>query len=84
MLFIGQLADNRTIIAIAGAIALISFGAIGWRLLTESDEQGTGGSAPHCPLAQGRITVFVGWLAPIQLLPDAGSMRRSPQLLVRH
>jgi hypothetical protein len=39
VLFIGQLADNRTIIAIAGAIALMAFGAIGWRLLTESDEQ---------------------------------------------
>ncbi|MDP8955649.1 MAG: hypothetical protein M3N24_01625 [Actinomycetota bacterium] len=39
VLFIGQLADNRTIIAIAGAIALIAFGAIGWRILTESDEQ---------------------------------------------
>ncbi len=37
--FIGQVRDNRAIIAIAGAIALISFGAIGWRLLTESDEQ---------------------------------------------
>ncbi len=39
VLFIGQLADNRAIIAIAGAIALIAFGLIGWRLLTESDEQ---------------------------------------------
>ncbi len=39
VLFIGQLRDNRAIIAIAGAIALIAFGAIGWRVLTESDEQ---------------------------------------------
>jgi hypothetical protein len=39
VLFIGQLTDNRAIIAIAGAIALIAFGAIGWRVLMESDEQ---------------------------------------------
>jgi hypothetical protein len=39
VLLIGQVRDNRAIIAIAGAIALIAFGLIGWRVLTESDEQ---------------------------------------------
>lgn len=39
VLFIGQVRDDRAIIAVAGAIALFAFGAIGWRLLTESDEQ---------------------------------------------
>lgn len=39
VLFVGQLTDNRAIIAIAGAIALIAFGVIGWRVLMESDEQ---------------------------------------------
>ena len=39
VVFIGQVTDNRFIFAIAFAIYFVALGPIGWRILTESDEQ---------------------------------------------
>jgi hypothetical protein len=39
VVFIGQVTDNRFIFAIAFAIYLVALGPIGWRILTESDEE---------------------------------------------
>lgn len=37
--FIGQVTDNRAIFAIAFAIYVVGLGPLGWRILTESDEE---------------------------------------------
>lgn len=39
VVFIGQVADNRAIFAIAFAIYLVGLGPLGWKILTESDEE---------------------------------------------
>ncbi len=39
VVFIGQVTDNRFIFVIAFAIYLVALGALGWRILTESDEE---------------------------------------------
>jgi hypothetical protein len=43
--FIGQVTDNRVTFAIAFAIYLVGLAPLGWRILTESDEEWAGVSA---------------------------------------
>jgi Domain of unknown function (DUF4386) len=50
--FIGQVTDNRTIFAIAFAIYLVALGPLGWRLLTESDEEWAREPQPSTPIAR--------------------------------
>jgi hypothetical protein len=47
--FIGQVTDNRVIFAIAFAIYLVGLGPLGWRILTESDDEWA--HAPASPAA---------------------------------
>ena len=56
VVFIGQVTDNRFIFAIAFAIYLVALGPIGWRILTESDEEWARDPArPAATPARGRI-----------------------------
>jgi hypothetical protein len=45
--FIGQVTDNRIIFAFAFAFYLVAFGALGWRFLSESDEEWAGQPRQH-------------------------------------
>jgi len=52
IVFIGQVTDNRVIFAIAFAVYLVGLGPLGWRILTESDEEWAGKpTQPAAPLA---------------------------------